>query len=244
MAPERWGGSTCGESMNEQQPVAVPLRVWDLPLRIVHWAMVVLLIALVVTAKIGGSAMDWHMRAGEAMLSLVLFRILWGFLGSHHARFSSFIRGPRAVIAYTRSLLRPPHAPFAGHNPLGGWMVVLLLVALLVQATAGLFANDDIATEGPLARFISKDLSDAISTFHSRDAWFVIALASVHVAATLFYLIRFQENLIQPMLDGIKHVPRALTTGANDSASPARALALLALCVLAVWLLVTRRWVF
>lgn len=230
--------------MNEQQAVAVPLRIWDLPLRIVHWAMVALLIALVVTAKMGGSALDWHMRGGEAMLTLVLFRILWGFLGSRNARFSSFIRGPRAVIAYTRSLWRPPHAPFAGHNPLGGWMVVLLLAALLVQATAGLFANDDIATEGPLARFISKDLSDALSTFHSRSAWFVVALATAHVAAVLFYLVRFQENLIQPMLDGIKHVPRALADRASASASLARALALLALCVLAVWLLVTRRWSF
>ena len=118
--------------------------------------------------------MDWHIRAGETMLTLVLFRILWGFLGSRHARFASFVRGPRAVLAYARSLLRPAHAQFAGHNPLGGWMVVLLLGALLAQASAGLFANDDIATEGPLARFISKDLSDAISSFHRRNAWFVV----------------------------------------------------------------------
>jgi cytochrome b len=228
--------------MNEQPAAAVPLRVWDLPLRIVHWAMVVLLVALVVTAKMGGSALDWHMRAGEAMLTLVLFRIVWGFLGSQPARFSSFIRGPRVVIAYARSLVRPPHAPFAGHNPLGGWMVVLLLGALLVQATTGLFANDDSTTEGPLARFISKDLSDLISSFHRRNAWFVVALAIVHVAATLFYLIRFRENLIRPMFDGVKLVPRALADGANASASPTRALALLVLCVLAVWLLVTRRW--
>jgi cytochrome b len=230
--------------MIEQQPAAAPLRVWDLPLRIVHWAMVALLIALVVTAKLGGGAIDWHMRAGEAMLTLVLFRILWGFLGSHHARFATFVRGPRAVIAYARSLLRSRHAPFAGHNPLGGWMVVLLLGALLMQASAGLFANDDTATEGPLARFISKDLSDAISWFHRRNAWFVVALASVHVAATLFYLIRFKENLIQPMIDGVKHVPHTMADVAKGNASPARALALFALCVLAVWLLVTRRWGF
>jgi cytochrome b len=230
--------------MTEVQPATAPQRVWDLPLRIVHWAMVALLIALVTTAKLGGGAMDWHVRSGEAMLTLVLFRILWGFLGSHHARFSTFVRGPAAVIAYARSLLRPRHAHFAGHNPLGGWMVVLLLVALLVQASAGLFSNDDIATEGPLARFISKDLSDAISSFHIRNAWFVVALASVHVAAALFYLIRFRENLIWPMIDGVKHVPHSLAHAANGNASPARALALFALCALAVWLLVTRRWGF
>ena len=228
--------------MTEQQPAAAPLRVWDLPLRIVHWAMVALLIVLVATAKLGGGAMDWHVRSGEAMLTLVLFRILWGFAGSHHARFSTFVRGPGAVIAYARSLLRPRHARFAGHNPLGGWMVVLLLVALFVQASAGLFANDDIATEGPLARFISKDLSDAISTFHSRNAWFVVALATAHIAATLFYLIWFKENLIRPMIDGVKQVPHAMTDPAGGDASSIRALALFVLCVLAVWLLVTRRW--
>jgi len=228
--------------MTEPRPPAVPLPVWDLPVRVVHWAMVVLLIALVVTAKMRGGAMEWHVRAGETMLSVVLFRILWGFFGSHHARFSTFVRGPAAVVAYARSLLRPPPARFAGHNPLGGWMVVLLLVALLVQAALGLFANDDIATEGPLARFISKDLSDAISSLHRRNAWLVLGLATVHVAAALFYLVRFKENLIRPMIDGIKHVPGAMADSTRRGASLARALALSALCALAVWLLVTRSW--
>src|SRR5271166_1648469 len=106
--------------MTEPQPAAARRRVWDLPLRIVHWAMVALLIVLVATAKIGGDAMDWHIRAGETMLTLTLFRILWGFLGSRHARFANFVRGPRVVLAYARSLLRPAHAQFVGHNPLGG----------------------------------------------------------------------------------------------------------------------------
>lgn len=228
--------------MIEQQPAARPVRVWDLPLRLVHWAMVVLLLALVATAEMGGDAIGWHMRAGETMLTLVLFRVLWGFVGSPQARFSSFIRGPRAVIAYTRSLRRPPHARFIGHNPLGGWMVLLLLVALLVQASTGLFSNDDIASEGPLARFISKDLSDAISSFHSWNAWFVVALAGVHVAATLFYLLGFKENLIRPMIDGIKHVPAASADDSDGKVTWPRAVALFALCALAVWLLVTRKW--
>jgi cytochrome b len=227
--------------MTEPWPPTVPLPVWDLPQRVAHWAMVALLILLVVTAKLHGGAMEWHVRAGETMLTVVLFRVLWGFCGSRHARFSTFVRGPAAVLAYTRSLLRPPHAQFTGHNPLGGWMVVLLLVALLVQATLGLFANDDIATEGPLARFISKDLSDAISSLHRRNAWFVLALASVHVAAALFYLVRFRENLIRPMIDGIKHVPAAMLDSGRSRASPARAPALFALCALEAWLLV-RRW--
>lgn len=224
--------------MSEQ----APLRVWDLPVRIVHWAMAVLLVVLVVTAKLGGGAMEWHVRAGETMLSLVVFRLVWGFVGSSHARFASFLRGPRVVAAYTRSLFSPPHARFAGHNPLGGWMVIVLLLLLLVQATSGLFSNDDIATEGPLARYISKDLSDLISSFHSIDAWLVVTLAAVHVAATLFYLIGFRENLIQPMIDGIKRLPGVPVEAAGDEASPLRALAVFALCAAAVWLLVTRQW--
>jgi cytochrome b len=227
--------------MIEQQPAAVASRVWDLPLRIVHWAMVLLLIVLVATAKIGGDAMDWHVRAGESMLTLVLFRILWGFLGSHHARFANFVRGPSTVLAYARSLLRPSHAQFVGHNPLGGWMVLLLLAALLVQASSGLFSNDDITTEGPLARLISKDLSDLISTFHSRNAWFVLALAGVHIAATLFYLTRFKENLIGPMVHGRMLVAGVSATVRRDHALAARALVLFAACALAVWLLVTRK---
>jgi cytochrome b len=123
-------------------------------------------------------------------------------------------------------------------------MVLLLLAALLVQASTGLFSNDDIATEAPLARLISKDLSDVISTFHRRDAWFVLALAGVHVAATLFYLIRFKENLIGPMIDGVKQLPRASVDVGNGGATLARAVGLFALCALAVWLLVTRKWGF
>jgi cytochrome b len=151
-----------GPNVIKQQLPTVAVRVWDLPVRLTHWAMALLLIVLVVTAKVGGSAMDWHVRSGEMMLTLVLFRILWGFFGSGNARFSRFVRGPGTVFAYTRTLLRSPHAEFAGHNPLGGWMVVLLRLALLVQASLGLFSNDDIVTEGPLARYISKELSLAL----------------------------------------------------------------------------------
>jgi len=126
------------------------IEVWDLPARIVHWAMVVCLVASIVTVKIGGNAMDWHVRSGIAMLILVLFRVLWGFVGTRYARFTGFVRGPSAALEYARSIVSPPHPIHVGHNPLGGWMVILLLAALLVQAGTGLFSNDDIATDGPL----------------------------------------------------------------------------------------------
>jgi len=218
-------------------PVAV--RVWDWPVRIVHWVMVLLLIALLTTAKIGDDAMEWHMRAGESMLALVVFRVVWGFVGSRYARFSSFVRGPRAVISYARSIFAPPHEVHAGHNPLGGWMVIALLLALLFQTGTGLFTNDDVLTEGPLARLIAKNLSDTISTFHRWNAWIVGALATAHIGAVMFYLIALKENLISPMLHGAKALPATHAIVGADR-NNARAAVLFAACAVLVWWVVTR----
>jgi cytochrome b len=217
----------------------VAVRVWDWPVRVVHWAVFALVVVSVATGLVGGNAMEWHLRSGFGILALVLFRILWGFLGSHHARFSSFVRGPAAVIAYARSLLKPPPAAYTGHNPLGGWVVVLLLAVLLAQAATGLFANDDVAAEGPLAKRISDDLSDWFTALHVIGAWVVVGLASVHVGAALFYLAVFKENLIRPMVTGVKLVPRRVVDAATRPVKGARALALLTLCAYAVWALVT-----
>jgi cytochrome b len=219
---------------------AVITRVWDWPVRLVHWAMVILLIVLLTTAKIGGDAMTWHMRAGEAMMALVLFRVVWGFAGSRYARFASFVRGPRAVMAYARSLTKPPHELHVGHNPLGGWMVIALLLALLFQTGTGLFTNDDVLTEGPLARLISKDLSDTISSFHRLNVWIVVTLACAHIGAVLFYLFALKENLIKPMLHGAKALPSANVVADRDGASSIKALVLFAACAAAVWWIVTR----
>jgi cytochrome b len=226
------------EALAPIDPVAT--RVWDWPVRIVHWAMVLLLIVLLTTAKIGGDAMAWHMRAGEAMLSLVLFRIVWGFAGSRYARFASFVRGPRAVLAYARSMVRPPHEVHVGHNPLGGWMVIALLLALLFQTGTGLFTNDDVLTEGPLVRLIGKDLSDTISSFHRRNAWIVIALASAHIGAVLFYLFALKENLIKPMLHGAKTLPASHAMAREDATHGVKAAVWFAACAAAVGWVVTR----
>jgi cytochrome b len=220
-----------------EDPVAV--RVWDWPVRIVHWAMVLLLIILLTTAWIGGDAMTWHMRAGETMLALALFRVVWGFVGSRYARFSSFVRGPRAVIAYTRSILAPSRELHVGHNPLGGWMVVALLLALLFQTGTGLFTNDDVLTDGPLVRLITKDLSDTLSSLHRRNAWIVGLLACAHIAAVVFYLVALKENLIKPMLHGAKTLPAVHAATAREEAGSVKAVALMALCAAVVWMIMT-----
>ena len=221
------------------QAAAVPVRVWDWPVRLFHWALVLLLISQVTTALIGGSAMDWHLRGGYAVLALVLFRIGWGLVGSHHARFRTFVRGPRAVTGYVRATIARRHEPVAGHTPAGGWMVLSLLVLLLAQAVAGLFANDEVATEGPLAKLVSDATSELLSSFHRRTAWVIVALAGVHVAAVLYYLLALRENLISAMVSGDKRLPPHLVR-AERQAPVSRALAVLACCVLAVWWVVNR----
>lgn len=224
--------------MNESPEADV--AVWDAPVRIVHWLLVLLLAALLVTGLVGNDWLVWHMRAGLAMLTLVLFRILWGFFGSRNARFAAFVRGPRAVARYARSLGARAHEIHATHNPLGAWMVIALLAALLLQCSLGLFTNDDILYEGPLVRHITKDLSDTLSSLHRRWWWVIVVLASLHIGAVAAYYVMLRDNLVQPMFTGRKRLPQGTADAAAARASAALAIALLALCAGAVWWLVTK----
>lgn len=221
-------------------PTTVTVKVWDWPVRAFHWATVILLCAAWATAEIGGNAMVWHMRVGYALLTLVLFRVLWGFAGSRYARFGSFLRGPADVVGYAKSLAARLHAPTLGHNPLGGWSVVALLALLLVQASTGLFANDDIATDGPLVKLVSKAASDRITGIHHFNFNLLLTLVAIHVSAVVFHAVALKENLVHPMLTGVKRVPAPHAAAGGDEPSPVRAIALFAACVFAVWGLVTR----
>lgn len=214
------------------------ILVWDLPLRLFHWLLVLLVIVSYTSAKIGGNAMQLHMFSGYTILALLLFRILWGFTGGTHARFASFLAGPSKVIAYVREMRRPEAGHHVGHNPMGGWSVVLMLLALLAQIGTGLFANDDIATEGPLAKWISKDAGDRLTSFHHYNLYVLYLLIGMHVSAILFYLGFKRDNLVKPMLTGYKEA----TPGSGESAStPGKtwlAAVLLAICAVAVAVLV------
>jgi cytochrome b len=179
------------------------------------------------------------MRFGQAMLALVVFRVIWGFVGSRNARFTSFLYRPSDVFRYVRSLFRI-HEVHATHNPLGGWMVVLLLVALLAQATMGLFTNDDILWGGPFSERVAKDTSDAISAVHRRFWWVIAVLSLLHIGAVLAYLALLKDNLIVPMVTGYKHLPEGVASAKDAAASTAKALVLLALCGLAVWYVVNK----
>ncbi len=176
--------------------------VWDLPLRLFHWVLVLLVVSQVITAWIGGNALEYHALGGYAILALVLFRIAWGFLGGTHARFADFVRGPAAVLAYAKSLGSKSASAHRGHNPLGGWSVLAMLVSLLVQACTGLFANDDVMMEGPLVKHVSGRFSEIATAVHDANAIVLLALVSLHVLAVLFYLFWKEQNLIAPMISG------------------------------------------
>ena len=181
------------------------LLIWDLPLRLCHWLLAVAVLGSWVTHKIGAAAFTWHVWCGCTVLVLTAFRIVWGFAGPRHARFANFVRGPSSIGRYTRSLFTvgsPQH--YAGHNPLGALMVLLLLVLLGVQAAAGLFANDEVVSSGPLYGYVSDATSDAWSRVHRWGAkliWFAVWL---HVAAVFFHVLVKRNNLIAPMITGRK----------------------------------------
>jgi cytochrome b len=211
------------------------ILVWDLPLRLFHWLLVLLVVVSVVSVQIGGNAMQVHMRSGYAVLTLLLFRVLWGFLGGTHARFASFVRGPGTVFAYLRGHGTSRHL---GHNPAGAWSVVLMLAVLLAQAATGLFANDDISTEGPLARLVSKALSDSVTGVHHLNSKILFALIGLHLSAIAFYFFRKRENLVKPMLTGFKESAAGAGDAAQRQGKIWLAALLLAACAGGVYFLV------
>jgi cytochrome b len=212
--------------------------VWDLPLRLFHWTLVLLVATSLVSAELGGNAMQIHMLSGYSILTLLLFRILWGFLGGTHARFASFVRGPRAVLAYLGGVLRHDAKVHLGHNPAGAWSVMLMLAVLLVQAGTGLFANDDIATEGPLAKLISKATSDRITSIHDLNSDLLYALIGLHLAAIAFYFLVKRENLVKPMFTGLKEAGDAAADTVRHRGPIWLATLLLAACAGGVYFLI------
>ena len=208
--------------------------VWDIPVRFFHWALVLLIGFSWLSGEM--EWMDWHMYSGYAVLTLVLFRVLWGFFGSTHARFGDFLYGPGALIAYVRTLPSRTAAKFAGHNPLGGISVVLILLCVLVQTGTGLFSNDDILTEGPLYKHVTKELSDLMTTIHKYNFDVMLTLIGVHVAAVMYYLLYKSENLIKPMFTGRKHLPAGAAPA--KMRSTLLAFVLLLVCAAGVWALI------
>lgn len=210
-------------------------RIWDLPTRLFHWSLFACVVALVATAKIGGSAMVWHLRLGYAVLGLLLFRLLWGCVGGYWSRFGSFLYHPRDTLAYLRGRGRPEF--YVGHSPIGALSVFALLGVLALQVASGLSSDDEIAFAGPLTRFVPGDLVSLATTYHKDwGQWLVIGLVALHVGVVLFYLLARRQNLLRPMLGGDKQLAQPMPASRDDAASHFLALCLAAACAaVAVW---------
>lgn len=181
---------------------AVMIRLWDWPVRLVHWAMVLLLPALWWTAEEGD--IERHRWLGQTMLFLIILRLIWGFIGSEPARFARFVRGPGAIIGYLRGTVATP----LGHNPLGALSVVALLAILSVQVGLGLLAQDeDGLVAGPLNHLVSYETAEVLTDWHHWLFDFIVALIALHIATVLYYQLVRRSNLIGPMLTGRKAVP-------------------------------------
>jgi cytochrome b len=178
--------------------------VWDLPTRITHWSLAVCVPLAWLTHELGTEYFHWHRYTGYTVAVLVTFRVVWGLVGTKHARFASFLRGPGAVIRYLRSFTRGAPDAMPGHNPAGGWMVVVLLVLLGLQVATGLFANDQIFNTGPFYGWVSGQTSDTLSRLHRRSFDWLLVAVTIHVAVVLVYLVVKKRNLVRPMLTGRK----------------------------------------
>lgn len=185
-----------------------PPMIWDLPLRIFHWLLAILVTLSVISAEIGGlDAMEIHFYSGYTILTLLLFRLLWGLFGTTYARFGNFLRSPPITLTYLRHwFVRPKlsNTTYAGHNPAGGYMVVLLLALLLIQATSGLFADDDIFTSGPLAHLVSDELGNRLTSIHHIVSKMILVGVALHILAIAFYELYKKQRLIAAMWHGRK----------------------------------------
>ena len=185
------------------------VKVWDLPSRIAHWALALSILGSYGGAEFGWFSMQWHFYFGYAAITLVIFRVLWGFFGSEQARFRNFLRGPGAVWRYLKNLSDKNSTESIGHSALGGWAVLVLLAATLAQGISGLFNTDEIEWFGPLSEKVSSELIDQMAWFHNNFSNVLLIVIGIHIIAALLYLLIKKQNLIAPMITGVKRTVQA-----------------------------------
>ncbi|MEZ5606488.1 MAG: cytochrome b/b6 domain-containing protein [Burkholderiaceae bacterium] len=209
------------------------IRIWDLPTRLFHWLLALAIVALVITAKLGGDAMQLHMRLGYAVFALLLFRLVWGVLGGRWSRFVHFVPTPARLLAYWRGSREA--ALHAGHNPLGALSALAMLAVLSLQVASGLLADDEIAYSGPLTARAPDALIRLATRYHAGPGqWLVLALVALHVAAIVWYLRR-GKNLVRPMLSGDKRLAPATPASRDSPATRAGAALVLAAAAAVVY---------
>jgi cytochrome b len=212
------------------------IRVWDLPTRLFHWLLAACVIGLIITGSIGGNWMNWHLRLGYAVLTLLLFRVVWGFIGGHWSRFGSFLYAPSSLVAYLKGRGKAEHQ--VGHSPMGALSVFGLLLILGAQVGTGLISDDEIAFFGPLVRFVSGDTVSMATGYHKNiGKLIVLGLVGLHLLAIAYYKWVKKQALVKPMIDGDKQVTTSAPSARDTAGTRVLALAVLALCAWGVnWL--------
>ncbi len=211
------------------------VRIWDLPTRLSHW----LLVVLVGFSWWSGDThrIEWHKLSGYCILTLMLFRLYWSVAGSTTARFAHFIRGPRAVWAYARTLFKRSAPSAIGHNVMGGWSVIAMIALLLTQTLLGLFAVDvDGIQSGPLSHLVSFDVGRTFAGLHGLLFNVLLGLIGLHVLAIAFYALYKRENLIGAMLSGQKQLPAETRSDLRFSSSWHALLAVSAAAILVAYI--------
>ncbi|MET0380189.1 MAG: cytochrome b/b6 domain-containing protein [Spongiibacteraceae bacterium] len=223
---------------NSKQPAAVEQRlVWDLPVRIFHWTLVLAVAVAYVTHWLGISYFKYHVWSGYVVLVLVTFRLLWGLVGTRHARFWNFVRGPVTTLRYGRDWLRGREPHFAGHNPLGAVMVIVLLLTLFAQALFGLFGNDEIFNVGPLYAYASNELSLQLTSLHRQLFYWIAGAIGLHILAVLAHYLFKRERLVRAMITGRKPKHKLSDfDGIHSSRAGLAAVLVIALVTLLAWL--------
>ncbi len=209
-------------------------KVWDVVTRLFHWALALAVTASFVSIKLLHDV-ELHLKCGSVVLTLVIFRILWGFVGSANARFISFVTGIKSVISYIR-LPTKDKARSTGHSPLAGWAVLILLMGLSLQLTTGLFADDEIYTTGPLAGMVSSDTRSWATTVHYQNSDFLLGLILLHLLANAFYFLALKINLVKPMITGKKDLPNVVSVKER----PVIAVACLLVAISICWVIFNR----
>ena len=207
--------------MSEASRVVI---VWDAPTRLFHWLAAALVAAAYATWRLNW--MIWHGRIGDALLALLLFRLMWGFFGSETARFARFVASPRSAVGHLKiALLREPDRQ-VGHNPAGGWMVLVLLWLLLLETLSGIYVANDIADVGPFTEVVPASVANAIEASHAIVWDALLAAIILHVLAIFAYAAAKGQNLLRPMITGTKVLPAGAPAPRLES--PARAVLLFA----------------
>lgn len=173
--------------------------IWDLPLRVFHWCFMGCVIGAIVTGKMENYML--HERFGLAIMGLVSFRIMWGFIGSHTARFANFLTGPKAFLASAKALRQKQVSDKAGHSPTGGYATLALLAIPLVMALTGSFSSNDILYDGPFYHLMP-DWSRQAGMMHEIGEKLIFLIILLHVGALAYYYFKVKKNLIPPMVTG------------------------------------------